>query len=190
MTRKNWFSSWWENNLGKISFGWVHPDQVRAAVYLTSKEDVRHRLYMDIDAPRASKTSLEAPGGINIKCGQDKSRPDVTFNIQVENGKLALTCQTGDVEILGKNVTIEAKGDGTNDGAITLKSNSKIALNSPKVEINPKQKFEINSEQKIGFKTNGTLELYGSQVICESASSRYGQRGPSQGKPIAPTGDE
>ena len=110
-----------------------------------------HRLYMDIDAPRASKTSLEAPGGINIKCGQDKSRPDVTFNIQVENGKLALTCQTGDVEILGKNVTIEAKGDGTNDGAITLKSNSKIALNSPKVEINPKQKFEINSEQKIGF---------------------------------------
>ena len=178
----NWFSSFWENNFGTIRQGITHPDNVKCAVYIANKQDVRHRLFMDIDGARKGKTTIEAPGGINIKCGQDRNRPDVTFNIQVENGKLALTCQTGDVSIQGKNVTIEAKGDGTGDGNITLKSNSKIALNSPKVEINGKQKCEINSEQKIAIKSTGTMEMYGSQVTCESATSNYGSRGKNQAK--------
>jgi len=143
---------------------------------------------MDIDRPMGngthSVTTLESPGGIVIKCGQDRKRPDITFNIQVENGKLALTCQTGDVLIQGKNVVIEAKGDNNNDGNITLKSNSKIELNSPVVEINGKQKVECNSEQKIEVKSNGTLGMYGTQVTGQSASSRYGKTGTNQGNKV------
>ena len=186
--KTNHFTSWSENNYGQLEFGRLDPDNVRAAVYLGNKQDVRHRLYMDIDRPMGdgthSVTTLESPGGIVIKCGQDRKRPDITFNIQVENGKLALTCQTGDVLIQGKNVVIEAKGDNNNDGNITLKSNSKIELNSPVVEINGKQKVECNSEQKIEIKSNGSLGMYGSQVSGQSASSRYGKRGTSQEEKI------
>ena len=80
----------------------------------------------------------------------------------------------------GKNVTIEAKGNSTDDGVITLKANSKISLDAPKVDINGKQSCQINSEQKLGLKTNGTMDFYATQGTCESASSRYGKRGPSQ----------
>lgn len=182
MSKNNDFTSWTENNYGQLEFGRLDPDNIRAAVYLGNKQDARHRLYMDIDSPRGSVTSLESPGGIIIKCGQDKTRPDITFNIQVENGKLCLTCQTGDVEIQGKNVTIEAKGSNTDDGVITLKSNSKIELNAPNVVMNGKQKCEMNSEQTIQIKSNGSMDMYASQTQCESASSRYGKRGSSQGK--------
>ena len=185
--KTNDFSSWIENNYGKLEFGTLDPDNVRHATYLGNKQDVRHRFFMDIDHPGAksrtapgSYTTLESPGGITIKCGQDRDRADVVFNIQVENGKLAMTCQTGDVEILGKNVTIEAKGNSTDDGVITLKSNSKISLDAPKVDINGKQSCQINSEQKLGLKTNGTMDFYATQGTCESASSRYGKRGPAQ----------
>lgn len=188
MAKDNHFSSWIENNYGQIEFGRLDPDNVREAVYLNNKQDPRHRFYMSIDRPMGddthSVTSLESPGGVVIKCGQDRNRPDITFSIQVENGKLALTCQTGDVLIQGKNVVVEAKGDNTEDGVITLKSNSKIELNSPIVEINGKQKCELNSEQKIEVKSNGSLGMYGTQVTGQSASSRYGKRGTSQEEKI------
>lgn len=186
--KNNNFTSWVENNYGQLEFGRLDPDNVREAVYLNNKQDPRHRLYMSIDRPMGdgthSVTTLESPGGIMIKCGQDRKRADLTFNIQVENGKLSLTCQTGDVLIQGKNVVIEAKGDNTKDGNITLKSNSKIELNSPVVEINGKQKVECNSEQKIEVKSNGSLGMYGTQVTGQSASSRYGKRGTSQEEKI------
>lgn len=184
MPKNNDFTSWTENNYGQLEFGKLDPDNVRASVYLGNKQDVRHRLYMDIDRPMGegthSVTTLESPGGIILKCGQDRKKPDVVFNIQVENGKFCLTCQAGDVEIQGKNVTIEAKGSGGEDGIITLKSNSKIELNSPEVILNGKQKVELNSEQKMELKSNGTLGMYGSQVSGQSASSRYGKKGDSQ----------
>lgn len=187
----NHFTSWIENNYGQIEFGRLDPDEVRSAVYLGNKQDVRHRFYMDIDRDMGggthSVTTLESPGGIVIKCGQDRKRPDVTFNIQVENGKLALTCQTGDVLIQGKNVVIEAKGDSGNDGNITLKANSKIDMQSPKIEINGSQKVEVKSEEKIDMQSQGTLQMYGTQGSCQSASSRFGKRGTSQEAPI--TGD-
>ena len=187
----NHFTSWIENNYGQIEFGRLDPDHVRAAVYLANKQDVRHRFYMDIDRDMGggthSVTTLESPGGVIIKCGQDRKRPDVTFNIQVENGKFAVTCQCGDITLQGKNVIVEAKGDGNNDGNITLKSNSKIELNSPNVEINGKQKCDINSEQSVTVKSNGTMGMYGTQVTGQSASSRYGKRGTAQEDKI--TGD-
>jgi len=187
----NHFTSWIENNYGQIEFGRLDPDETRAAVYLGNKQDVRHRFYMDIDRDMGggthSVTTLESPGGVIIKCGQDRKRPDVTFNIQVENGKLALTCQTGDVLIQGKNVVLEAKGDSGSDGVITLKSNSKIDMQSPKIEINGKQKVGCYSEQKIDIQSQGPVQMYGAQVTGQSASSRFGKRGTRQEKKV--TGD-
>jgi hypothetical protein len=188
MSKNNDFTSWTENNYGQLELGRLDPDNVRAGVYLSNKQDVRHRLYMDIDRPmgngKFSTTTLESPGGIIIKTGQDRTRPDIVFNIQVENGKLCLTCQCGDVEIQGKNVTIEAAGSNGDDGVITLKSNSKIEMNSPEVIINGKQKCELNSENKMEIKSNGTIGMYGTQGVCQSASSRYGKRGASQEEKI------
>jgi len=38
------------------------------------------------------------------------------------------------------------------------------------------------------MKSNGTMGLYGSQVSCQSASSRYGKRGTAQEAPITGEG--
>ena len=179
----NWFANWWMNNYGGISFGETSPDQVRAAVYIQNKQDARHRLFMDIDDPRKGKTSVEAPGGINIKCGQDRERPDITFLIQVENGKLSLSCQAGDVEILGKNVTVEANGEGQ-EGIITLKASQKIQLEAPNVSITGDQKTEINSAQLVNIKSQGKMQMYGLHGDCQSASSKYGKKGTTQNPQI------
>ena len=90
--KSNHFTSWIENDYGQIEFGRLDPDNVREAVYINNKQDPRHRFYMSIDRPQGngthSHTTLESPGGVVIKCGQDRERADLTFNIQVENGKL------------------------------------------------------------------------------------------------------
>ena len=187
MSLNNWFSSWWSNNFGSISFGSYHKDEVQNAVYIQNKQDPRHRIFLDIDGAREGRTTSEAPGGHYIKTGQDKEREDVTFQIQVENGKLCITCQNGDIELFGKNITLNATGDGNGDGIITLKSNSKIEGNSPRIKFIGTEQFDCNSEKSITIKSNGTMGMYGSQVSCQSASSRYGKRGTAQEGKI--TGD-
>ena len=60
---------------------------------------------------------------------------------------------------------LKLKGDGNNDGNITL-ANSKIDLQSAKIEINGKQKVGCYSEQKIDMQSQGTLQMYGAQASC------------------------
>ena len=38
----------------------------------------------------------------------------------------------------------------------------------------------------VDIQSQGTLQMYGAQASCQSASSRYGQRGTSQEAPITP----
>ena len=184
---KNRFSSWISNNFGQVRFGGVFQDtNEKYSLYLGNKQDVRHRIYMQDTGKQKGCTTMEAPGGMTIKCGQDKSRPDAVFNIQVENGCLNITAQTGSINIQGKDVTIEAKGyrDENNpegkDGVVTIKANSNIDLQAPKINLNGTQSMKVSSEQKLSLVSTGTMDMYGSQVTCESASSNYGSRGKSQ----------
>ena len=50
--KSNHFTSWIENDYGQVEFGRLDPDNVREAVYLANKQDVRHRFYMSIDRPQ------------------------------------------------------------------------------------------------------------------------------------------
>ena len=184
---KNWYSSWLANNFGQVRFGGIFQEsEERYAVYLSNKQDVRHRFFMQDDGDMKGCTTMEAPGGITIKCGQDKVREDAVFNIQIENGVLNITAQTGKINIQGKDVTIEAKGnrDDKNpkgkDGVVTIKANSNIDLQAPKININGTQAMKVTSEQKLSLVSTGTMDMYGSQVTCESASSNYGSRGKTQ----------
>ena len=184
---KNWFSSWIENNFGSIRFGGVFQDSgERYSIYIGNKQDVRHRFFMQDNGKMKGCTTMESPGGMTIKCGQDKTREDAVFNIQVENGVLNITAQTGAITIQGKDVTIEAKGNRSDkdpkgkDGVVKIKSNGNIDLESPKININGTQVAQITSEQKIKVTSKGTVDMYGTQVTCESASSNYGSRGKTQ----------
>ena len=70
------------------------------------------------------------------------------------------------------------QGDGNNDGNITLKSNSKI-YNLQKLRSMASKRLDVIANKRL-MQSQGTLQMYGAQASCQSASSRYGQRGTSQ----------
>lgn len=180
MSKLNNFFAWSKStNDGSISLGEDHVDGVKCAVYIANKQDVRHRLFMDIDGARQGRTTLESPGGITIKCGQDKNAPDATFVMQVENGKMIIAVETGDIEIRGDNITIDADG-GEGDGLMVLKANDKIELQAPKVNIKGDERCEITSEANVRLASQGQIDFAANHGTCESASSTHGERSDNQ----------
>jgi len=176
------FSSWLANAYGSISFGSLHPDYVRSACFIGNKSDVRHYMTFEQDGDRGGYTIHQAPGGMTFKTGEDRDRGDIAFVIQCENGDVTITAQNGDLRLQGKNVIIEAKGDGKDDGVMTLKANTRIDAISAKVHLNGKKMVLIDSEQCVRIIGNKYLDMVTGVGQCVSASSRFGSKGSTQGK--------
>ena len=105
--------------------------------------DPRHRITMDKDGARLGRTTMEAPGGMTLKLGQDmerepsrpgpfvdglRSRGNNTFSIQVENGNLNIDCQNGDLNIRARNINFEIGDENDEGGNFTVKTNGKLSV--------------------------------------------------------------
>lgn len=176
------FSTWISNAYGSISFGSLHPDYVRSACFIGDKSDVRHYITLEQDGERKGTTIQQAPGGMTFKAGEDRERGEIAFTIQCENGDICITAQNGDLRFQGKNVIIEAKGDGKDDGVVTIKGNTRVEAISPKVHLNGKKMVLIDSEQTCRIIGNKYMDFITGVGQCVSDSSRYGSTGKTQGK--------
>ena len=59
---------------GILSSGNLSADKVKHAWQLMNGNDPRHRITMDKDGARLGRTTMEAPGGMTLKLGQDMER--------------------------------------------------------------------------------------------------------------------
>ena len=94
-----------------------------------------------IDSEIGLRTQIQAPEGIDVKCGQMMTReakseefPDSkgngAFVIQVDNGNLDIEVANGDLNIKAKNINFDIQGDADHDkdGNFTVNCNENIEL--------------------------------------------------------------
>ena len=128
---------------GILSSGNLSADKVKHAWQLMNGNDPRHRITMDKDGARLGRTTMEAPGGMTLKLGQDmereasrpgpfvdglRSRGNNTFSIQVENGNLNIDCQNGDLNIRARNINFEIGDENNEGGNFTVKTNGAFSV--------------------------------------------------------------
>ena len=128
---------------GILSSGNLSKDKVKHAWQLLNGADSRHYITMDKSGARKGRTTVEAPGGMTLKLGQDmerepsqpgpykdalRSRGNNTFSIQVENGNLNIDCQNGDLNIRARNINFEIGDENNEGGNFTVKTNGAFSV--------------------------------------------------------------
>ena len=177
----NTIFAWSKSNVdGRISLGGVSEDNVRHAVLLENNYDPRHYIVMDASGRRSGRTSMEAPGGMTLKLGQDRDEGEGTFNIQVENGNLNIDVQDGDLNVKATNINFEARGDTNEVGNFTCFANQKIEFESSLIKMTGTQTLTIQSNNLL--RLLGDVETDFITGICNmnSYSSRRGKKGEAQ----------
>jgi len=172
---------------GVLSSGNLSADKVKHAWQLVNGNDSRHRITMDKDGARMGRTTMEAPGGMTLKLGQDmerepskpgpfvdglRSRGNNTFAIQIENGNLNIDCQNGDLNIRARNINFEIGDENDEGGNFTVKTNGKFSVISKEVFILGNQKATIMANHMLRCMGNTKLELIGGITKMISNSSR------------------
>ena len=172
---------------GVLSSGNLSADKVKHAWQLMNGNDPRHRITMDKDGARLGRTTMEAPGGMTLKLGQDmereasrpgpfvdglRSRGNNTFSIQVENGNLNIDCQNGDLNIRARNINFEIGDENDEGGNFTVKANGKVDVRGKIVEILGNQKAIITANHMLRCMGNTKLELIGGITKMISNSTR------------------
>ena len=176
--------AWSKSNVdGRISLGGVSEDNVRHAVLLENNYDPRHYIVMDASGRRSGRTSMEAPGGMTLKLGQDRDEGEGTFNIQVENGNLNIDVQDGDLNVKATSINFEARGDTNDTGNFTVITNQKIEFESSIIKLTGTQTLTVQSNNLL--RLLGDVETDFITGICNMVT--YSSR---RGKPVECDGFE
>ncbi len=126
----------------RISLGGIDKKEQKHSILLENRYDTRHHILMGgIDSDIGLRTQIQAPEGIDVKCGQMMTReakseefPDAkgngTFVINVENGNLDIEVANGDLNIKAKNINFDIQGDPDHegDGNFTVDCNENIVM--------------------------------------------------------------
>ena len=180
----NTIFAWSKSNVdGRISLGGVSEDNVRHAVLLENNYDPRHYIVMDASGRRSGRTSMEAPGGMTLKLGQDRDEGEGTFCIQVENGNLNIDVQDGDLNVKATSINFEARGDTNDTGNFTVITNQKIEFESSIIKLTGTQTLTVQSNNLL--RLLGDVETDFITGICNMVT--YSSR---RGKPVECDGFE
>ena len=172
---------------GILSSGNLSADKVKHAWQLMNGNDPRHRITMDKDGARLGRTTMEAPGGMTLKLGQDmerepsrpgpfvdglRSRGNNTFSIQVENGNLNIDCQNGDLNIRARNINFEIGDENNEGGNFTVKTNGAFSVRSKYAFLHANEQTTVSCNHMLRCMGNTKLELIGGITKMISNSTR------------------
>ena len=172
---------------GILSSGNLSADKVKHAWQLMNGNDPRHRITMDKDGARLGRTTMEAPGGMTLKLGQDmereasrpgpfvdglRSRGNNTFAIQIENGNLNIDCQNGDLNIRARNINFEIGDENNEGGNFTVKTNGAFSVRSKYAFLHANEQTTVSCNHMLRCMGNTKLELIGGITKMISNSTR------------------
>ena len=184
---------------GILSSGGLAEDQVKHAWQLMNAYDPRHYIVMESDGKRKGRTTIESPGGMTLKVGQDMqrgpsekgpdgqtSRGNQTLNIQVENGNLNIDCQNGDLNVIARNINFTATGDDSKEGNFSVRANNKISLDCQQYVYSSKQSITICAANMLRLQGTRELQLIGGITTMFTESTRRGKKPDiwPEGEPI------
>ena len=176
---------------GILSSGALAEDRVKHAWQLMNSYDPRHYIVLDADGARKSRTTLEAPGGLHVKVGQDmertpsqpgpyldglQSRGNNTLAIQVENGNLNIDIQNGDLNIRARNINMACADDDADGGNLTIVSNGTVDILGKRCKLFALEDCTVQGTQMLRVVGYNFLQM--ESGICQmiSNSTRRGKK--------------
>ena len=118
------------------------------------------------DAPKKEHITVSTPKGHRIDLDDENDVISVTdgknkVDISGKSGSVELTCEKKLTIKVGSGVTITCDG---NSGAVEIKTNSKIELNSAKIGVKASGEASVEGSGSVTVKSSGVMTIKGSMT--------------------------
>lgn len=103
--------------------------------------------------------------GHNLDKGRDRIEDeDIGYGVYCHNGDIVFSAPTGNVKILAKNIYIESRGEGTENGAFLVKANGGITIDSGEQLTLSGTKVCVKGSAEVNIVTDHFINMVGEIV--------------------------
>ena len=146
---------------GMISFGHIHPDQVKSSVMIQGQESLEY-IAIDQTEPRRRWMTHRCRGRYQIGCGDDIPKDQVGFWVNAETSDILIQTK-GRIRMEAENIDLIARGPDPSKGVINIISNESVNVET--------KKFTVNTNESISLYTDGEMQQTAMNIMKSFAGS-------------------
>jgi hypothetical protein len=133
---------------GMVSFGHIHPDQVKSSVMIQGQESLEY-IAIDQTEPRKRWMTQRCRGRYQVGCGDDIPKDAVGFWVNAESSDILIQTK-GRIRMEAENIDLIARGPDATKGVINIHSNESVNIET--------KKFTANANESISLFTDGEMQ--------------------------------
>ena len=133
---------------GMVSFGHIHPDQVKSSVMIQGQESLEY-IAIDQTEPRRRWMTHRCRGRYQVGCGDDIPKDQVGFWVNAESSDILIQTK-GRIRMEAENIDLIARGTDPSKGVINIISNESVNRET--------KKFTVNANESISIFTDGEMQ--------------------------------
>jgi hypothetical protein len=131
-----------------VSFGHIHPDQVKSSVMIQGQESLEY-IAIDQTEPRRRWMTHRCRGRYQVGCGDDIPKDQVGFWVNAESSDILIQTK-GRIRMEAENIDLIARGPDPSKGVINIISNESVNVET--------KKFTVNANESISIFTDGEMQ--------------------------------
>lgn len=132
---------------GIISFGHIHPDQVKSSVMIQGQESLEY-IAIDQTEPRRRWMTHRCRGRYQVGCGDHIPKDQVGFWVNAESSDILIQTK-GRIRMEAENIDLIARGPDPSKGVINIQANESVNVET--------KKFTVNANESISLYTDGEM---------------------------------
>lgn len=158
---------------GMVSFGHIHPDQVKSSVIIQGQESLEY-IAIDQTEPRRRWMTHRCRGRYQVGCGDDIPKDQVGFWVNAESSDILIQTK-GRIRMEAENIDLIARGPDPSKGVINIISNESVNVET--------KKFTVNANESISLFTDGEMLQSAINIMKTVAGSFQKMTSMSAAKP-------
>lgn len=158
---------------GMVSFGHIHPDQVKSSVIIQGQESLEY-IAIDQTEPRRRWMTHRCRGRYQVGCGDDIPKDQVGFWVNAESSDILIQTK-GRIRMEAENIDLIAHGPDPSKGVINIISNESVNVET--------KKFTVNANESISLFTDGEMLQSAINIMKTVAGSFQKMTSMSAAKP-------
>lgn len=133
---------------GQITFGHIHPDQVKSSFMIQGQESLEY-ITIDQTSPRKRWITSRCRGRYQVKCGDDIPKDQVGMWFNADRSDILIQTK-GRIRMEAENIDLIARGSDDSKGVINIQSNESVNIKT--------KRYNASASESITLFANGEMQ--------------------------------
>jgi hypothetical protein len=160
---------------GMLSFGHIHPDQVKSSVMIQGQESLEY-IAIDQTEPRRRWMTHRCRGRYQVGCGDDIPKDQVGFWVNAESSDILIQTK-GRIRMEAENIDLIARGPDPTKGVINIISNESVNVETKKFTVNANESLSLYTDGEMQQTAINIMKIFGGSI--QKMTSTSALKGPS-----------